>query len=85
MPSWQRPFNAANRLRWFNVIYAFGIAGFVLGFAAGLFIINMFLKNLSKRELLGDKSLRWTYGLAVWLFAGLGAWGGVWLYERSIL
>jgi hypothetical protein len=65
------------------LIYVFGIAGFVLGFVGGLFIIHLFLKNLSKRELLGDKSLRWTYGLAVWIFAGLCAWGGVVLAERS--
>lgn len=67
------------------MVYVFGIAGFVLGFIAGLFIINMFLKNLSKRELTTDRSLRWTYGLAVWIFAGLGSWAGVWLYERSFL
>lgn len=65
------------------MVYVFGIAGFVLGFIGGLFIIHLFLKNLSKRELLGDKSLRWTYGLAVWVFAGLGAWGGVIVAERS--
>lgn len=65
------------------MIYLFGVIGFVLGFVAGLFVINMFLKNYSGRELRRDKSLRWTYGLAVWIFAGLGAWGGVWFFERS--
>lgn len=65
------------------MIYLFGIIGFILGFAAGLAIINMFLRNYSGRELLKDKSLRWSYGLAVWLFAALGTWGGIEVYERS--
>ena len=67
------------------MVYLFGVIGFFLGFVGGLFVIHLFLKNLSKRELVADKSLRWTYGLAVWVFAGLGAWGGVWLFERSFL
>lgn len=66
------------------MIYVFGAIGLVLGFAAGLFIINVFLHSYTARELVKNKSLRWTYGLAVWIFAALGAWGGVWLYERSI-
>jgi undecaprenyl pyrophosphate phosphatase UppP len=66
------------------MIFAFGVIGFILGFAAGLFIINLFLRHYSKKDLLKDKSLRWTYGLAVWIFAGLGAGIGVWLYERSV-
>lgn len=67
------------------MVYLFGIIGFVLGFSAGLIIINLFLKNYTGRQLRQDKSLRWTYGLAVWIFAGLGAWGGVWLFERSFI
>ena len=66
------------------MIYAFGIVGFVLGFAAGLFVINLFLRTYSTPELVKTRSLRWTYGLAVWIFAGLGVWGGIWLYQRSI-
>lgn len=66
------------------MIYVFGIFGLVLGFAAGMFVIQMFLRNYKPEELVKDKSLRWTYGLAVWIFAGLGAWAGVWLYQRSI-
>jgi len=65
------------------MIYLFGFIGFMLGFIGGLAIVNMFLRHYSKRELLKDKSLRWTYGLAVWIFAGLGAWGGVWVHGRS--
>jgi hypothetical protein len=66
------------------MIYLFGVIGFVLGFVGGLFIINVFLESYTARELIKNKSLRWTYGLAVWIFAGLGAWAGVWLYSRSI-
>jgi hypothetical protein len=66
------------------MIYLFGTVGLVLGFVGGLFIINVFLHSYSARELVKNKSLRWTYGLAVWIFAGLGAWAGVWLYNRSI-
>jgi hypothetical protein len=66
------------------MVYVCGIIGFILGFAAGLFVINMFLVHYSKVELVKNRSLRWTYGLAVWIFAGLGSALGVWLYERSI-
>jgi undecaprenyl pyrophosphate phosphatase UppP len=65
------------------MIYLFGIVGFILGFAAGLVVISLFLKGYSRRQLTGDKSLRWTYGFAVWVFAALGTYGGIWLYERS--
>ena len=66
------------------MIYLFGVIGFILGFAGGMVIVNVFLHSYTARELVKNRSLRWTYGLAVWIFAGLGAWGGVWLYERSI-
>ena len=66
------------------MIYLFGVIGFALGFAAGLFVINLFLRAYPTSQLVKDKSLRWTYGFAVWVFAGLGAWAGVWLHDRSI-
>lgn len=66
------------------MIYLYAIMGFVLGFLFGLFVINLFLRAYSKSQLVKDKSLRWTYGVAVWIFASLGAWGGVWFYERSV-
>ena len=66
------------------MIYLFGAIGFVLGFTAGMFVINLFLRTYSTSQLVKDKSLRWTYGFAVWVFAALGAWIGVWLYNRSI-
>lgn len=65
------------------MIYLFGACGFVLGFVAGMFVVNIFLRTYNTRDLVKDKSLRWTYGLAVWIFAGLGTWAGVWLHDRS--
>jgi hypothetical protein len=67
------------------MVYVFGFIGFVLGFAAGLFIINMFLKGYRGRDLLNNRSLKYTYGLAVWIIAALGAWGGVWFYNRTFI
>jgi hypothetical protein len=64
------------------MVYLFGTIGFLGGFALGLGIINMFLRAYNGRELVENKQLRWTYGLAVWLFAGLGAWAGVQIYHQ---
>ncbi len=69
----------------FVMIYVFGILGFFLGFCAGLVSVHQFLRHYSRQQLIKDKSLHWTYGLAVWLAGGVGAALGVWLYERSIL
>ena len=65
--------------------YLFGIIGFVGGFGVGLFVINIFLRGRPKRELMRNKSIHWTYGLAVWIIAGLGAWAGVWMYQQHLL
>lgn len=65
------------------MVYLFGFLGFVLGFAAGLFVINLFLRTYKAAELIENRSLRWTYGVAVWIIAALGATAGVWLYNRS--
>ncbi len=65
------------------MVYIFGVIGFVLGFTGGLLVINLFLKSFTASELMREKSLRWTYGLAVWIFAAMGAYAGVWLYNRS--
>ena len=66
------------------MVYLYGIIGFIGGFAIGLFVINLFLRRRQAAELVQDKSLRWTYGLAVWIMAGLGSWAGVWLYRESV-
>lgn len=65
------------------MVYVFGMIGFVLGFAGGLVVINLFLKNRAAGELVKDKSLRWSYGVAVWIFAAVGCYGGIWLHDRS--
>jgi len=61
--------------------WLYGIIGFIGGFAFGIFVIGLFLRGRPKRALMQDRSLRWTYGLAVWVFAGLGAWGAIKLFE----
>ncbi len=65
------------------MLYLYGLIGFVLGFFGGLAVVNLFLRHYSAQQLVKDKSLRWTYGLAVWIFAGLGAWAGILLYGRT--
>lgn len=65
------------------MIYVYGVIGFILGFFGGLAVVNIFLRRYSAKDLVKDKSLHRTYGLAVWIFAGLGAWGGVLLYSRT--
>lgn len=67
------------------MVYLFGIVGFIGGFAAGLLIINQFLKDMSRRTLMEDKSLHRTYGVAVWLMAVLGSYIGVWMHGRYFL
>ncbi|MCI5060910.1 MAG: hypothetical protein MRY79_07550 [Alphaproteobacteria bacterium] len=66
-------------------VYIFGLFGFVMGFGVGLGVINVFLRHYSNEKIKNDKSLRWTYGLAVWVFAALGAWLGIWLYHNSFI
>lgn len=62
--------------------YLVGIMGFLGGFSLGLYLISRFLKGRSRQELVSDKSLRWKYGLIVWVMAGLGAWSAVWAYGQ---
>lgn len=64
------------------MVYLFGILGFICGFAFGLGVVNVLTRGYSGQELVEKKVLRWTYGLAVWLMAGLGAWGGVFIHAR---
>jgi hypothetical protein len=64
------------------VVYIFGFFGFIMGFAVGLGIINVLLRQRSVEEIKKEKSLRWTYGLAVWGIAAIGAWLGVTIYNN---
>lgn len=66
------------------MVYLFGIVGFFGGFMAGLIVINFFLQNVSRQKLMKDKSLRWTYGVAVWIMAGLGTYIGTLLHGRYL-
>ncbi len=60
------------------MVYIFAVIGFFMGFGVGLGTINVLLRHRSKKDIQSDKSLRWSYGLMVWLFAILGGWLGVW-------
>ncbi|MEM9469042.1 MAG: hypothetical protein AAF988_02660 [Pseudomonadota bacterium] len=64
------------------MVYLFAILGLVFGFFFGVGVIGLFLRQVSKKELQTNKSLWWTYGLAVWIFAGLGAYSGILLHDR---
>lgn len=65
------------------MVYIFGFFGFVMGFGVGLGIINVLLRNRTKEDIQEDKSLRWTYGVAVWVFAAFGGWAGAWIYQNN--
>lgn len=67
------------------MVYIFAFVGFVMGFGVGLGVINVLLRNRSLKDIQNDKSLRFRSGLAVWVFAGLGGWAGVWLYNYNFL
>lgn len=67
------------------MVYVFALIGFAIGFGVGLGVINVLLRHYTKKQLETDPSLRWRYGLTVWIFAGLGAWLGVWLHNYSLL
>ena len=57
-----------------------GIGGFICGFALGLTLAGTLLRRRSRAELVESKPLRWTYGLAIWVMGGLGAWGALEIY-----
>ena len=65
------------------MVYIFGFFGFVMGFGIGLGVINVMLRHYSTKEIQENKSFKWTYGLAVWGFAAIGGWIGVWLYNQN--
>lgn len=59
------------------MVYIFAFIGFVMGFAVGLGIINVLLRNRKISEVKGNKFSKWTYGLAVWGLAFVGLWLGL--------
>lgn len=68
-----------------GMIYLMGILGFVGGFILGQMVLYFLLRHKTKEELLNDKSLKWTYGLINWAFAGLGSYGLIVLYKQYFL
>ncbi len=63
------------------MVYVFGTIGFLAGFCLGILILNGLLKNRSKKDLLEDRGLKWTYGLFVWLVAAVTAYAAVQSYH----
>lgn len=63
------------------MVYLFAVIGFVFGFSVGLGSINVALRYKTKEQIQNDKSLRWKYGILVWVFAIIGGWLGVQLYN----
>lgn len=66
------------------MVYVVGIIGFIGGFALSLFILNMWLRDRSRAELLHDDGLKWTYGLFAWLVAALASYASVQVYTTYI-
>ena len=64
------------------MVYLIGILGFLGGFCLGVMIIGMLLKRRSKSELMENKSLRWTYGVFVWVVALIGTWSAIAAYNQ---
>lgn len=58
-----------------------GIIGFIAGFILGQMILHFLLRHKTKEELLEDKSLIYTYGIANWIFAGGSSYGLITLYQ----
>lgn len=55
------------------------IVGLITGFAVGLGVLNVLLRDKTKQQLKTDKALQRRYGSLGWLFALLGALAGWWL------
>lgn len=63
------------------MIYLVGIVGFVAGFALALRVLAYLLKDRPADDLLGDRGLRFTYGLLAWGIAGLTAFCAIMVYK----
>lgn len=63
------------------MVYLFGFLGFALGFAVGLGVINVLLRNRTVSEVKKDRSARTVYGLFVWLCAVVGVFLGLWAHS----
>ena len=63
------------------MIYFVGILGFIGGFVIGQMVLYFLLRHKSNEDLLNDPFLKWTYGLANWIFAGFGSYAMVLIYK----
>lgn len=64
------------------MVYIFAFVGFAFGFAIGLGIINVLLRNRKIDDVRQNSSAKWTYGLAVWGLAFIGLWLGLTIYNN---
>jgi hypothetical protein len=62
------------------MVYLFTFFGFAMGFGVGLGTINVILRHKTMDEIESNRSLRFWYGLLVWVFALAGGWAGWALY-----
>ena len=66
------------------MVYAVAIVGFVLGFALGLFVLSIKLKDKTNEELLKNKNLWWAYGTLNWIIAIICSISSVYLYKHIL-
>ncbi len=64
------------------MVYLVGFFGFVIGFFSGQMLLLSLLKDRPKKDLLENKTVRWTYGILNWVMAGIGAYSFVFLYQH---
>lgn len=63
------------------MVYIFAFFGFVMGFAIGLGVINVLLRNRKINDVRSDKTAKFAYGLMVWILAFGGLWLGLTIYN----
>ena len=66
------------------MVYVAGTIGFILGFALGMYIISLKLKNKSREELLTNKALWWAYGTLNWIIGLVGCLSAIYLYNLNL-
>lgn len=64
------------------MVYVFGIIGFIAGFILGQMLLYFLLRHKSRKELVENDSLKWTYGILNWVIAGASSYGFVMLYQQ---
>ncbi len=65
------------------MVYVAGIAGFIFGFFVGLMALSFLLRDTDKEDLLNDPYIKWKYGILNWIFAILGAYIAVFIFQRA--